>query len=422
MKRLQRVNAGIYIIFFTFFLLEINAQNTTSPYSILGIGDIQTHDLGRYAATGSASIARRDEYSYNFSNPASLTSLPLKIMNYDIVSRGRTSKYQYPTSDTTTQAGRDFIIQRITLAFRPTNNSAFALGLKPFSKVNYMYANTQTVLDGNSDYVSIVDGSGGINSLYISYAKMLSTKLSTGLTFSWYFGNIRKETTFESSSLALNLKKLEKTGYYGASLTWGLQYHEDTEKKFSQKIGFTLQTGSKLKGQLTTDYLQSDSLVKREIDNTKDFKLPTSITIGYALTFKNKITFSTDFSYSNWAKQSLNYVNSFTNPSFRLSAGAEYSKKRRRYDNKLYEVRYVGIGFTSEKTYLQIAGAALTDYAFTFGGGFAATQNIFINTTIALGMKGENTRNQIKEQYTQFTIGVTLKDIWLGPKYTRRYD
>lgn len=52
-----------------FFVSKIHSQNVSSPYSVLGIGDYDTKDYGRYFATGNASISRRDADSYNFSNP-----------------------------------------------------------------------------------------------------------------------------------------------------------------------------------------------------------------------------------------------------------------------------------------------------------------------------------------------------------------
>ena len=38
-----------------------NAQNISSPYSILGIGDIENDDYGRYSASGSAAVSRREK-------------------------------------------------------------------------------------------------------------------------------------------------------------------------------------------------------------------------------------------------------------------------------------------------------------------------------------------------------------------------
>ena len=86
---MQKKMKYILILFITGFsasipTIRLHAQNVSSPYSILGIGDVDTKDFGRYFSSGDASIARRDPSSYNFSNPASLTSLPYKVVNFDI--------------------------------------------------------------------------------------------------------------------------------------------------------------------------------------------------------------------------------------------------------------------------------------------------------------------------------------------------
>src|ERR1700761_2762784 len=113
-----------YTLFYSFILLfmlasvEVKSQNVTSPYSILGIGDIDTKDYGRDFITGSTSLARRDPFSYYFSNPASLTALPYKMMNFDIGMRGRVSTFNDPLTDSTTAASKDFAIKRITMAFK----------------------------------------------------------------------------------------------------------------------------------------------------------------------------------------------------------------------------------------------------------------------------------------------------------------
>ncbi|MEI9958396.1 MAG: hypothetical protein WDM90_19300 [Ferruginibacter sp.] len=54
------------------------AQNVSSPYSILGIGDIESDDYGRYSASGSAAVPGGNPGYYNFSNPASLTGNTLQ--------------------------------------------------------------------------------------------------------------------------------------------------------------------------------------------------------------------------------------------------------------------------------------------------------------------------------------------------------
>src|SRR6218665_2872091 len=149
---------------------NLSAQNTTSPYSILGIGDIETKDFGRFSATGNAAMARREPYSYNFSNPASLTALPYKTMNMDIALRGKLVNFNSPYSDTgATAINKDFVIKRVSIAFKVSEKSAFAFGLRPFSSVNYQYSNINNISDGNAEIYKVTEGEGGLNQVYFSY-------------------------------------------------------------------------------------------------------------------------------------------------------------------------------------------------------------------------------------------------------------
>ena len=140
-----------------------HAQNVTAPYSILGIGDIDTKDYGRYFSSGSASLARRSEYGYNYANPASLTALPFKTMHFDVALVGRSATYLTPWSDTATLPNKDMVVKRVTMAFKVNNKAAFAFGLRPYSSVNYSFSQQVSILDGNTTYQKFIDGSGCIN-------------------------------------------------------------------------------------------------------------------------------------------------------------------------------------------------------------------------------------------------------------------
>jgi hypothetical protein len=399
----------------------LKAQNVTSPYSILGIGDIDTKDFGRYFATGNASIARRDAPSYNFSNPASLTSLPLKKMNFDVATRGRSSRFSSQSFDTSSGITKDFLLKRITIAFKVSPKTAFAFGLRPYSSVNYKYNADAKISDGNGSYTKYVDGSGGINQVYFSLAKSLSKRVSAGITTSFLFGSLYKETQYYSSSIDLSITKKETDFYNGAAFQGGLQYYSLEGKKWQHKLGVTLSGGAKLKGQLITEYLEYDSAFNKIIDNSREFKLPISIGFGYSATLKNKLSFSADANYYNWPYQKVDYSRSYTNPAIRFSAGMEYSKKINT-QNGPAEKYYFGWGASLENSYIRLKNNYLWDYSFSFGGGYNLFRGTSFYSGIEIGNKGNKTSSQIKENYTQFIIGLTVKDIWIGPKYSRRYD
>ncbi|MBX9784807.1 MAG: hypothetical protein K2X48_16075 [Chitinophagaceae bacterium] len=418
-----------------FFLLNVlltgaaavNAQNVSSPYSILGIGDVDTKDFGRYFATGNASIARRDYASYNFSNPASLTSLPFKTMNFDIAFRGRSSRFRSNEFDSATMPSNDFIVKRITGAFKVSDKAGFAVGLKPYSSVNYQYNADKLILDGSSSYTKFVEGSGGINQVYVSYGYMFGKHLSAGITASWLFGSVSRETVYAGNNINLLLQKNEVNRYSGGNFTGGLQYHAPAKKKWQHTIGVTFSGGTNMRGQQTVNYVEDTATVKTDNSNGT-FRMPVSVSMGYSATLNNAFVFSGEANYYNWPYQKLNLNRSFTNPSARFSAGMEYSKKVQYRDRStgattiLAERYYLGWGVSAENSYMHIKNKSVWDYSTSVGAGYNLSRSLSVYSGLEYGKKGSLNYGQIRENYLQFIVGLTLKDIWIGPKYTRKYD
>lgn len=407
------------LVFLSILLISkmqfVAAQNITSPYSILGIGDVDTKDYSRYSASGNASLARRDIASYNFSNPASLTSLPYKTLNFDIAMRGRSSNFLSPGETDPTAISKDIIIRRVSFAFRVSEKTGIAFGLKPYSSVNYQYQQDKVILDGNTTYNKHIDGSGGINQVYFSAGKSLNKRLSAGITASWLFGSLQKSTEYAISSTSLDIVKKETDFYYGALFQGGLQYYSLAGKKWRHQLGLVGSVSTHLNGELTSEYTDAEVLVNKEVQTGRKFKLPVTAGFGYSAVKNDQLTLSVEANYYNWKYQKVDYASSYTNPSVRLSAGVDYSFKKKQGPN-VYEKSYIGFGINVENSYLRIKNQRLWDYSFSLGGGINVSRHISIYTGLELGTKGDKAIDQIKENYTQYTLGITLKDIWMGAK------
>ena len=64
------------ILAFLFLSLSITAQNeSNSPYSRFGLGDVQIFSSATQSAMGGVSIASYDPFSINVNNPASYSSV-----------------------------------------------------------------------------------------------------------------------------------------------------------------------------------------------------------------------------------------------------------------------------------------------------------------------------------------------------------
>lgn len=405
--------------FFVLLLfLKGTAQNVSSPYSILGIGDIENNDFGRYSASGSAAVSRREPGFYNFSNPASLTAIPYKVINLDFGFRGRVSKYKLPGADTLTQPSKDFIIKRVTVAFKVTPTLAFAFGLKPYSSSNYQYVTNSSLSAGSTDLTKSADGSGGIYQSYFSLAKSFKKHLSIGGTASWMFGSMQSTTDYFNSQIGLDVTKTENDFYNSAGLQLGLQYYTLPGKKWQQTLGLTASAFTKLKGQNTSSYAEGGTTIKTPDPVDISFKLPITVSAGYSVANSNGISLHLQGTYNKWPTQGLYYQGSYTKDAYGLNAGMEYSKRISTADYTV-EKYYVGWGVKMDQSYVVVNNQHINDYAVTFGGGKNLSRAISANASFEVGKRGVATQNQIQENYFQFNIGLTLKDVWFGTKHGR---
>jgi hypothetical protein len=419
---------------FCLFAVRAKSQTVSSPYSILGIGDIETKDLGKYSAEGSTSLSRRDMSSYNFSNPASLSELPYKVMNFDIDMRGRASSFQQPSIDSTTAISKDFAIKRISMAFKVGQKTGIAFGLRPFSSVNYQYITSQAILNGNQFLFSAVDGRGGINQVYFSLGKYLgkkrnpdSSNVSIGFTASYLFGSLVKETQYVGSSLPVNIFKQEANFLSGANLLGGIQVYTKKEKRkmWFHHAGLTVSLCSQLNGQLTTDYtttsLSSASTTApiQETASYTQFRMPLTVGFGYSATTHDtvtnaeKFTFSFDVNYYRWPFQLVDYSNSYTTSVFRVSAGIEYAPSPK---------YYFGLGGSAENSYIMLNNNYLKDYSLTFGAGCNLSGIFSVYGAIEPGVRGNLNDGQIKENYTSFQLGLTLRSVWFSARKFGRFN
>ncbi len=402
------------------FCSVLTGQNVSSPYSVLGVGDLDSRDYSRYYFSGNSGISRQNPAAYNQANPASLSSLFYKSIHLDISMRGRNSVFKMPDEDTTLEPTKNFAIKRLSVAFKPGKKTGIAFGLQPYSSVNYQFIQSKVILDGTTPYYKSVEGSGGIHQFYVSAGTSLSKKISAGVTASWLFGSLQRTSTFSSSVIDLNVVREERDYYNAAKFLAGLQY-ASKRKKWEHQIGITASAISKPKGQSTTTVYDGTTEALKEITENGKYKLPLSASFGYSAVYKDRITLNGSAEYNSWKKQKLDYPDSYTGDALRLSAGMEVALNSKKWPGK-NERPYLGIGINADKSYMRIQGRELWDYYATIGGGLTLTRNFTAWAGLEWGLKGRSSLNQIKERYTQYVLGFSIKDIWFATRKFGRYN
>src|SRR5882724_9899656 len=93
------------------------AQNVSSPYSIIGIGDIEDSWFNRTSGMANTGIAYRNNTYIILNNPAAISELQDQLFIVELSARGKFVTYS--GKDVTTHlTGKDFSVERISLGMR----------------------------------------------------------------------------------------------------------------------------------------------------------------------------------------------------------------------------------------------------------------------------------------------------------------
>jgi hypothetical protein len=404
-------------------VLKSRSQSVTSPYSIGGVGDIENRNIGRSAGMASVSAAMRYNLNINVFNPASLTAMPTHLFLFDVGAKGRSSRFTQPGIDTTSTASSDFAVKRVSLAYKATKKMAFSIGLQPFSSTNYNFNSVVPLPGGGSaSYLRTVEGTGSLQQLYFGQALELGSHFSVGYTFSYLFGSQIQNINYYDGS-ALNVTKVNTAYYRNPYFKVGLQYYSKPEKKVQHRFGAFASMPVTLKGNSTYSVTDGSTIVQDSIViNNTPFKVPLMVTAGYSVTFNHKLTFSADYNFNQWQKQTTPVAGLTLAPSNRVSLGVE--KENLLIKNNQYKPYYLQGGLFYENTYWKVNGNYVTDFGFTIGAGTNIGRSfdgsgINVFGALEVGKRGNSGKGQIGDFYQQFTIGVSFFNIWQKSIYQR---
>ena len=199
-------------LFFVCSLLSITASFSqiaiNAPYSRFGIGNLSQETNAINTAMGGLSSSYASQRTINTSNPALLNRLTKTTFEIGL---GYTSLQTAENGKM--NSSNTFAFDYLSAAFPIHRNYTLAVGLTPYSQVNYSNEST-TILDANTSIRDIYNGEGGISAAHItnSFAilkdSVTNTTLNLGVNAALLAGNITK-----SNQSLLLLDGSENTNY-----------------------------------------------------------------------------------------------------------------------------------------------------------------------------------------------------------------
>lgn len=416
------MNKFFLMVFVFCFANTTFAQSNNSPYSIIGVGDIEKSSLDRTTGMGYSGVALNSSKSLFNGNPASYSFLENHFFHIETSLRYKGIEYAgKPITSVTNNQSSDFVTKKIIFAIKPKNRWGLSFGLQPFSTINYSFYADKTIQGTGSTTSTYYEGTGGLNKVYVANAYQVTKGLSVGLEAAHIFGQQNQTETISSGFSGSEITTNRNSYLNGNSLKLGVQYNKDISKKMNVAFGGTISNKTTLKANY--DLLVKDgttTIEEKEQFKSNFFTMPLIYTTGLAFTYKKKYTWAVDYNYQDWASSHYTGLNYQLVNSSRISTGFEI-KNFKNYINTRVEKSYFQLGAFYNNSYLKINNNQIKDYGITAGAGLHSFKNgLGIQAAIEYGERGTINSNLIKEKYTQITLTILYRDFWFKQK--RLYD
>lgn len=387
-------------------LVSFAQEGTSSPYSFYGIGDIRFKGAAENRSMAGLSIMP-DSIHINLQNPAGYSDL--KLTSFAL---GGT--YNTTNQKTNSKLGS---ARRTTLDYLavglPLGKLGMGFGLIPYSSVGYKI---KTVNEGGIS--KILEGSGGMNKVFLGFGYKLGANLSIGADAQYNFGTI-KTTSFElDSDITNGTSELNTAILSGINFNLGVMYQTKINEKMSLFSSLSYTPESTLASKNTREISNSfDSPYIQ--DDARSLKLPSKLSFGAGVGEIRKWLIGAEISLQSTGNL-VNFYNEVNNPAYNVvygksskySIGGYFIPNYKSYTSYAKRITYRG-GLKYEKTGLVVNSESINDIGLTLGMGMPLSGTFSnINFGFELGKKGTTAANLVQENYANINIGFSLNEKW----------
>mgnify|MGYP000351028920 FL=1 len=398
--------------------MAIAQNNTNSPYTRYGYGDLSDQSFGNSKAMGGIAFGLRDGAQINPLNPASYTA----IDSLTFIFEGGVSLQNMNISGSGVKLNaKNSSFDYLAMQFRLHPRIAMSIGLLPFSNVGYSVSDSK--VDNGVSQTRSFTGDGGLHQLYGGIGVKVLKNLSLGVNASYFWGDITRTRTIIYPATSESYSYIQQMGVSISDykLDFGTQYTLDFNKKHSMTIGAVFSPKHKLNNDYTVT-TQVSTTNSNNLDAT--LELPNTFGVGFTYNYDKRLTVGADYSLQQWSKtkfgvntsddavrEDFNETYTYCNR-HKVSVGAEYipNLMGRSY---LSHIKYrLGAYYTTP--YYKIGGKEATrEYGVTAGFGLPVPRSRSI-----LSISGQFVRISgqesafVNENIFRVSIGLTFNERW----------
>ena len=411
---------------FPAFLFAQFNNNTSSPYSRYGLGELHPYSFGRSTAMGGASIASRNNQQINLGNPASFDAIDSLGFMFEFAVDAKYSDFK---DNIASFSASDINFQYFAMNFRINNRIGTSLGLVPFSDVGYNVVVDQDI-ENTGAVRTTYYGAGTISNAYLGLAVQPFKFLSVGANLNYFFGMLNRnaEVVFSGASDFYNMQQYKSLRVNDFSFDFGAQATVPLKNKNKIILGAVFENNPKYNSKysdITQKNLGSANATDQDTlffvgEGKGVIEFPYTFGFGISYVKDNKLEINADYYHQSWSDSKfLGSKSVFLTDLNKFAIGAELIPDK--FSIKSYTSRIAfRAGFKYEQTYLKFNNRQINDIGITFGVGLPVYRSkSTINVAAEFGKKGTMKENLVQENYFRLNLMVNLYDLWF---IKRRFD
>ncbi len=390
-----------------------------SPYSYLGMGEIQSGDNATQMMMGGIGVSNSNGIYSNVVNPALLARNRYTNLEVGV-------NTEYKTLQDYRQQQRIFggNYQSLNLTLPITNRWTMLVGIRPHSAVEYETKSYRRLnLLGVDSLIYSYKGSGGVSKVTISNGVRIAKELYVGLQMDYLFGQVNRNVATQNMSDGQFYKvQLEDlTSYSDIQFKAGFAYRAKLKTDLFLNLGATIDLNSTLNAEQVKRFATMDlsgiTVINADtLSKAAGFvqQIPVSKRFGISLDKAAKWMVGLDYTYTDWSKVNNNLGRSTTLPtSHKVAVGGEYTPDIESISSYFKRTTY-RIGASYEKTPYDYLGNGnyAVDKNLSFGLALPLRNLSILNIAYQVGRRGLITENGMEEQYHRITLGLTFSDLW----------
>ncbi|MCA0365053.1 MAG: hypothetical protein LCH67_13505 [Bacteroidetes bacterium] len=418
-----------YLFFATPTSLVFAQGHGSSPYSIIGIGEIAPETVASQDMMGGTGVSFANSFYVNQLNPALLVkNRSIGFNKYVSFNIGLNGAYKTIQQGNKITDNFGMNMNNFSLVFPIKNKWAMGVSMRPYSVSDYTSVKTIDFAGSSEQRIQEIKNQGGLSRIAFTNSFELAKGLYFGVDGQYNYGYISVDTSANMKGVASYQRYSSRTNLKGVSARTGLAYQQKINKKWKVNVGSFYQLGRDLKGdQIRTYSILTDNGEGPAYDKVPDTLgirnvtsgIPSSYKVGLSLEKTYNWVFAADYGKTLWTgvNQFDPNAKNMMNDATEMNVGMEWMPNSS--SSKYLDLVFYRLGFKHVNSPYTVNGSRVIDNSFSLGVSLPMGKSGYFDVAVMMGRRGSNAAGQIQENYTKISLNVSLMSVWF---YKQRID